>query len=102
MAELMDLRELAAYLRLERQTLYNWLHQRKLSGIKVGGVWRFNRADVDRWLQAQTIQAAPAHTAGAGRHKRGTASAASITPAGGAKPQHPVAAIAMASARRPA
>ena len=60
MSELMDLRELAAYLRLDRQTLYNWLHQRKLSGIKVGGVWRFNRQAIDRWLTEQTIQATPA------------------------------------------
>ena len=59
MAELMDLRELAAYLRLDRQTLYNWLHQRKLSGIKMGGVWRFNRQTIDRWLQEQTVQASP-------------------------------------------
>ena len=59
MAELMDLRELAAYLRLDRQTLYNWLHQRKLSGIKMGGVWRFNRQMIDRWLQEQTVQASP-------------------------------------------
>lgn len=59
MSELMDLRELAAYLRLGRQTLYNWLHQRKLSGIKMGGVWRFNRQAIDRWLAEQTILAAP-------------------------------------------
>ena len=59
MSELMDLRELAAYLRLDRQTLYNWLHQRKLSGIKMGGVWRFNRQAIDHWLTEQTIQAAP-------------------------------------------
>ena len=62
MSKLMDLRELAAYLRLDRQTLYNWLHQRKLSGIKMGGVWRFDRQTIDRWLQQQTIQAAPTHT----------------------------------------
>ena len=60
MAQLMDLQELAAYLRLDRQTLYNWLHQRKLSGIKMGGVWRFQRQTIDRWLQEQTILAAPA------------------------------------------
>ena len=44
--QLMDIRELASYLRLERQTLYNWLHQKKISGIKVGGVWRFDRRAV--------------------------------------------------------
>lgn len=62
MSQLMDLQELAAYLRLDRQTLYNWLHQRKLSGIKMGGVWRFNREAIDRWLAEHTINAAPSHT----------------------------------------
>jgi len=56
--QLMDIRELATYLRLERQTLYNWLHQKKISGIKVGGVWRFDRRSIDRWLRAQTVRAA--------------------------------------------
>ncbi len=70
MADLMNLRELAAYLRLERQTLYNWLHQRKLSGIKMGGVWRFHRDEIDRWLSEQTIRATPRKTSHtAPRHK---------------------------------
>jgi len=53
MARLMDIDELADYLRLKRQTLYNWLHQGKISGIKVGGVWRFDRRDVDSWLKSR-------------------------------------------------
>ena len=53
MARLMDIDELADYLRLKRQTIYNWLHQRKISGIKVGGVWRFDRREVDNWLKSR-------------------------------------------------
>jgi len=49
----MDLDELADYLRLQKQTIYNWLHQGKISGIKVGGVWRFDRRDVDAWLRSK-------------------------------------------------
>jgi len=49
----MDLDELADYLRLQKQTIYNWLHQGKISGIKVGGVWRFDRREVDAWLQSR-------------------------------------------------
>jgi len=49
----MDIDELANYLRLKRQTIYNWLHQKKISGIKVGGVWRFERKDVDAWLKSR-------------------------------------------------
>jgi excisionase family DNA binding protein len=53
MTRLMDVDELANYLKLKKQTIYNWLHQEKISGIKVGGVWRFDRRDVDSWLQSR-------------------------------------------------
>jgi len=49
----MNIDELAEYLRLQKQTIYNWLSQGKLSGIKVGGVWRFSRKDVDNWLRSR-------------------------------------------------
>ncbi|MFH0940656.1 MAG: helix-turn-helix domain-containing protein [Candidatus Omnitrophota bacterium] len=48
----MDLEELAGYLRLKKQTIYNWLHESKISGIKVGGVWRFDKKEVDKWLRS--------------------------------------------------
>lgn len=52
MSRLMDIEELADYLRLRKQTIYNWLHQRKMAGIKVGGVWRFDRQEIDKWLKS--------------------------------------------------
>lgn len=56
MARLIDIDELADYLKLKKQTIYNWLHQRKISGIKVGGVWRFDRRDIDSWLKSRRRQ----------------------------------------------
>ena len=53
---LIDIDELADYLKLKKQTIYNWLHQRKISGIKVGGVWRFDRRDIDSWLKSRKRQ----------------------------------------------
>ena len=55
--QLMDIDELADFLRLKRQTIYNWLHQNKISGIKVGGVWRFYKRDIDDWLKSKRSQA---------------------------------------------
>lgn len=52
MARLINIDELAEYLKLKRQTIYNWLNQGKISGIKIGGVWRFDRRDVDAWLKS--------------------------------------------------
>lgn len=53
MARLIDVDELANYLRLKKQTIYNWLSQGKISGIKMGGVWRFDRKEVDAWLKTK-------------------------------------------------
>ena len=57
MGKLMSLTELSSYLRVEKQTIYNWLHEKKISGIKVGHLWRFDRDEVDRWLKAKTVNA---------------------------------------------
>jgi excisionase family DNA binding protein len=53
MPRLIDIDELANYLKLQKQTIYNWLHQGKIAGFKVGGVWRFDRRDVDNWLKSR-------------------------------------------------
>ncbi|MCP4652078.1 MAG: helix-turn-helix domain-containing protein [Candidatus Omnitrophica bacterium] len=47
---LMSVDELADYLGLQKQTIYNWLHQKKIAGIKIGKVWRFDRKYIDEWL----------------------------------------------------
>jgi len=47
---LMTVDELADYLGLKKQTIYNWLQQKKISGIKIGKVWRFDRKYIDEWL----------------------------------------------------
>jgi len=57
MTRLMDTDELARYLKLEKQTIYNWLHQKKISGIKVGHVWRFDKRVIDKWLRANMTEA---------------------------------------------
>lgn len=53
MSRLIDIDELANYLKLKKQTIYNWLSDGKISGIKIGGVWRFDRKEVDAWLRTK-------------------------------------------------
>lgn len=53
MKRLLDINDLAKYLKLKKQTIYNWLSQRKISGMKIGGVWRFDRREIDIWLKSQ-------------------------------------------------
>lgn len=54
--KLMNVDELAEYLGLRKQTVYNWLHQKKISGIKIGKVWRFERNEIEKWLKSHKIK----------------------------------------------
>jgi type-F conjugative transfer system pilin assembly protein TrbC len=42
--------ELAAYLRVERRTVYRYLRDAGLPGIRMVGRWRFRKDEIDRWL----------------------------------------------------
>lgn len=48
---LLTVDELADYLGLKKQTIYNWLNKGKISGIKIGKVWRFDKSEIDAWLK---------------------------------------------------
>ena len=52
MKRLLNVDQLAQYLNLKKQTIYNWLNQGKISGMKIGGVWRFDKREIDNWLKA--------------------------------------------------
>ena len=54
MKKLLDIEDLAKYLKLQKQTIYNWLNQGKISGMKIGGVWRFDKKEIDKWLKSQS------------------------------------------------
>jgi excisionase family DNA binding protein len=48
---LLSVEELAVYLGLKKQTIYNWLNQGRIAGIKIGKVWRFEKSDIEKWLR---------------------------------------------------
>ncbi len=48
--QLMTLDEVAQHLRIGKRTAYGWAKSGKLPAFKVGGTWRFDRADIDRWV----------------------------------------------------
>ena len=49
--ELMTLSEVAEYLKIAKRTAYGWVKESKLPGFKMGGAWRFDRADMEKWVQ---------------------------------------------------
>ena len=54
-SRLMSIEELADYLGLKKQTIYNWLHNKKISGMKIGKVWRFDKREIDKWLKKHKV-----------------------------------------------
>lgn len=52
--EILTLKEVAAYLKVAERTLYRLAQDGKLPAFKVGGSWRFRKADIDSWIAEQT------------------------------------------------
>jgi excisionase family DNA binding protein len=50
----MTIPEVAKYLKVAERTLYRLAADGKIPAFKVGGAWRFTRADIERWISAQT------------------------------------------------
>ena len=51
-SETMDLDQLASYLRRDSRELQKLATRGQLPGRKVGGAWRFARAEINQWLGA--------------------------------------------------
>ena len=51
--EILTLEEVAHYLRLKPQTIYKWVQEGRIPGVKLGKEWRFRRSVLDRWLDDQ-------------------------------------------------
>lgn len=50
--EILTLKELASYLKVNPRTVYRLLADGKLPAFRVGHAWRFRRAEVDAWARA--------------------------------------------------
>jgi len=47
---LLNVREVADFLRVNATTIYTWARQGQLPAIKVGRSWRFRQSDLETWL----------------------------------------------------
>jgi excisionase family DNA binding protein len=48
--EILTIDEVAAYLKAGKRTVYRLAASGKLPAFKLGGTWRFRRADLDKWI----------------------------------------------------
>jgi len=50
----MTIGEVAHYLKVTERTIYRLAAAKKIPAFKVGGSWRFSRADIDTWIKSQS------------------------------------------------
>jgi excisionase family DNA binding protein len=43
--------EIAEYLGVAKDTIYNWVTHKGMPGHKVGRFWKFKKDDVDSWVR---------------------------------------------------
>ncbi len=53
----MTVDQVAAYLQLNRLTVYRYVREGRIPAAKIGKLYRILRADVDRFLEAQRVSA---------------------------------------------
>ncbi|MBC7332923.1 MAG: helix-turn-helix domain-containing protein [Actinobacteria bacterium] len=48
--EIMTIKNLSHYLKINEKTIYKLAKQGKLPGVKIGGMWRFKKEAIDNWM----------------------------------------------------
>ena len=51
--EILTIDEVAAYLKAGKRTVYRLASGGKIPAFKLGGTWRFRRAELDQWIASQ-------------------------------------------------
>ena len=48
--DILTMKELAEYLRLNEKTAYRFVAEGKIPGFKIGSSWRFRLSDINEWI----------------------------------------------------
>lgn len=50
MDDIMTIKEVANYLKMNEKTIYKLAKERKIPAFKIGGNWRFKREAINKWI----------------------------------------------------
>lgn len=53
--EIMDVRQLAQYLRIGKSKIYNLIRHKKIPASRIGRQYRFSKEVIDHWLKEKII-----------------------------------------------
>ena len=56
MSSMMGASEIAEYLKVNKQTIYNWVSKKEMPFAKIGDLLRFNKGEIDRWIRNRTFR----------------------------------------------
>jgi excisionase family DNA binding protein len=48
----LSVEEVAAYLGVQRDTVYKWIDRKRMPAHKVGRLWKFQKQEVDAWVKS--------------------------------------------------
>ena len=54
--EILTIRQVADYLKVTERTIYRLAGAKRIPAFKVGGTWRFSKADIDAWIKQQSME----------------------------------------------
>ena len=52
--EILTLRQVADFLKVTERTIYRLAAAKKIPAFRVGGTWRFSKAEINQWIQRQS------------------------------------------------
>jgi excisionase family DNA binding protein len=53
-SDILTILEVAKYLKVAERTVYRLAAAKKIPAFRVGGSWRFSRAEIDQWIRRQS------------------------------------------------
>jgi len=53
---ILTIKQVADYLKVTERTIYRLAAAKQIPAFKVGGSWRFSRADIDSWIRLQSME----------------------------------------------
>jgi PTS system nitrogen regulatory IIA component len=63
--EILTIEEVAKYLRVSERTVYDWAQKGEIPAGKIGTVWRFKKAEIEKWVNNRLSVHKTASNAGA-------------------------------------
>ena len=50
--EMMNIEEVANYLKMSERAIYEWVKNNKIPAFKLGNTWRFKKNEIDGWMES--------------------------------------------------